>query len=279
MSMRRGDVIDRRRRLLLALGSGAGLVVAGGMLPVAALRAEEPWRMLAAAREMLGDARPRTEGITLDLPLVSEEGTSIPLTVRVDSPMNAGDHVEELRVFGAGNPEPDILALYPTPLAGRLVLSTRIRLDESQTVVAVARTSRGEYLAAARDVRVANSGCLARNDQPIGAPMGHPRVSVPNPFPADAAGEVRTLIMHPMETGYRPDEGGEPVPRRIIESFSVRLDGAPVVDLRLYPAVSANPYFSFYLRAGSSGELSLRWTEDTGRSLEERVTVTGRDPD
>ncbi len=76
--------------------------------------------------------------------------------------------------------------------------------------------------------------------------------------------EIRTLIAHPMETGYRPDEAGKILPRNIIRRFSCHYNGALVFSAEMFPAISANPYLAFYLRAVESGPLVFSWEGDNG---------------
>jgi sulfur-oxidizing protein SoxZ len=82
-----------------------------------------------------------------------------------------------------------------------------------------------------------------------------------------ARGEVvsiRTLIQHPMESGYRPNAAGEVVPRDILRRFSCRYDGAEVFSAEFSPAIAANPFLSFTFRATASGTVELRWDGDNG---------------
>ncbi|MCC5859697.1 MAG: thiosulfate oxidation carrier complex protein SoxZ [Ectothiorhodospiraceae bacterium] len=249
------------------LRRGGALVAAGGLLVLVPglVLAREPWERLEAARDVIGERTPRSDGIRLELPLVSEDGSSVPLTVSVDSPMAADDHVESIYLFASGNPNPEIAEFRFSPRSGRAKVATRVRLNESQAVIAVARTSGGEILATSRDVRVTVSGCLTRNDDADVAPMQQPRVRVSTNANGDGPAEVLTLINHPMETGLREGNDGQPVPRRIIEHFRAELDDQPVFEARLFQAVSANPFLRFYL-APEAGELRFTWTEDTGET-------------
>ncbi len=88
--------------------------------------------------------------------------------------------------------------------------------------------------------------------------------------------ELRAMIAHAMETGYRSDLQGRVVPRDIIRRFSCRFDGALVFSAELAPAIAANPYFAFPLRATASGTLSFTWEGDNGFAQTEtaRLTVT-----
>lgn len=76
--------------------------------------------------------------------------------------------------------------------------------------------------------------------------------------------EIRATIAHVMETGHRPDAEGRRVPRDIVTRFECQLDGTPVFAADVYPAVAANPYFAFALRAERSGTLVLTWEGDRG---------------
>ena len=82
--------------------------------------------------------------------------------------------------------------------------------------------------------------------------------------------EIRTLIAHPMETGYRPGADGRVLPRDIIRRFSCRYNGEVVFGAELFPAIAANPYLSFHLLAIDSGTLEFEWQGDNGFAQVER---------
>lgn len=82
--------------------------------------------------------------------------------------------------------------------------------------------------------------------------------------------EVRVTIAHPMETGYRPGADGRVLPRDIIRRFSCRYEGELVFSAELHPAIAANPYLSFHVRAESSGTLEFEWQGDNGFAQVER---------
>jgi sulfur-oxidizing protein SoxY len=233
----------------------------------------EAWERLEAVRKLLGDRKPASEGLTLELPLVSEDGSSVPLTVRADGPMTAAEHVQSIHLFATRNPNPEIAEFRFTPLCGRAQVATRVRLSESQTVVAVARTSRDRLYAVAREIRITTSGCLVRADSQTDSNEMAVRVRVPERFRPGEAGEILTLINHPMETGLREDRAGKLVPQRIIRAFSSELAGERVFEATLYRAIAANPYLRFYVAPKAGGDLVLRWTEDTGRIATYRVRL------
>ena len=76
--------------------------------------------------------------------------------------------------------------------------------------------------------------------------------------------EIRAMIMHPMESGFRLDNVGRPFPRHIVSSFVCTYDGKQVFRATLHPAMSANPYFVFSVIATQSADLKFAWTDDRG---------------
>lgn len=103
-----------------------------------------------------------------------------------------------------------------------------------------------------------------------------PRIRVPaNPKKGEVI-EVKTLITHPMETGQRKDAAGATIPRKIVNTMTVTFNGKPVFQAKLEPAISANPYLSFHMRAEESGTLIFTWKDDGGAEYkaEQKITVT-----
>src|SRR5215208_2448106 len=76
--------------------------------------------------------------------------------------------------------------------------------------------------------------------------------------------EIRTLIQHPMETGYRPGADGTVQPRDIIRRFTCHYNNRPVFEAALHPAIAANPFLSFTIVAVESGILAFSWEGDNG---------------
>ncbi len=90
------------------------------------------------------------------------------------------------------------------------------------------------------------------------------RVRIPQTARRGDAVEIRAMITHPMESGFRLDNMGRPIARHIVESFTCTYDGQQVFRATLHPAVSTNPYFVFYLAATHSADLLFTWTDDHG---------------
>ena len=86
--------------------------------------------------------------------------------------------------------------------------------------------------------------------------------------------ELKTLISHPMETGYRVGTNGTLIPRDIITLFSCTYNGEEIFRAELSPAIAANPFITFFTTATESGTLAFRWSGDSGFSATETVAIT-----
>ena len=103
--------------------------------------------------------------------------------------------------------------------------------------------------------------------------MANVLVNAPKTAKRDSVVEIKALIMHPMETGFRPGPNGRIIPRNIIERFTATWNGTEIFDMEMSPAIAANPFVSFFAVASESGTVSLRWTGDEGFAVEERVAI------
>jgi sulfur-oxidizing protein SoxZ len=86
--------------------------------------------------------------------------------------------------------------------------------------------------------------------------------------------EIKTLIAHPMETGYRLDSTGAAIPRDIINHFVCIYNGDEIFRAELFPAIAANPFIAFFTTATESGELVFSWTDDHGQTQTEVRQIT-----
>lgn len=102
-----------------------------------------------------------------------------------------------------------------------------------------------------------------------------PRVRMPATAKAGEVIEVKTLISHEMESGQRKDKDGNVIPRKIIKQFTATFNGKEVVRADWFPAISANPYQSFFVKVPESGTFLFTWTDDDGSTYtsEHKVTV------
>ncbi|MEE9588166.1 MAG: thiosulfate oxidation carrier complex protein SoxZ [Hyphomicrobiaceae bacterium] len=97
--------------------------------------------------------------------------------------------------------------------------------------------------------------------------MAKPRVKIPKSAKVGDVVQIKTLITHKMETGLRKDKKtGEIIPRQIINSFAAKYNGKEVFRAKMHPAISANPYISFFMKVPGPGEFEFIWVDDTGKS-------------
>ena len=154
--MRKQESSTRRRFLGLA-GSAAAL----GAVPIVTLRPADatPAMLATAIRNVVGEAVVRTGKVKLDVPPLVENGNTVPMTVSVSSPMTPDDYVKSIHVFNEKNPQPNIGNFHLGPHAGRAQVSTRIRLADSQKVVAIARLFDDSFWSASVDIVVTLAAC------------------------------------------------------------------------------------------------------------------------
>ena len=147
-----------RRRFLGLAGSAAAI----GMVPVVSLRpaAATPETMAAAIRNVVGAATVQTGKVKLEVPPLVENGNTVPMTVSVANPMTAEDYVKSIHVFNEKNPQPHVFSARLGPRNGKAVIATRIKLADSQKIVAIAETSSGAFWSASADVIVTLAACV-----------------------------------------------------------------------------------------------------------------------
>lgn len=147
----------RREALALAAAAGsAALAIAFQVVPARSTPAD----MKAAIARVVGEARLHQGRVKIEIPPLVENGNTVPCTVSVASPMTDKDHVKAIHVFNEKNPQPNVIACRLGPRAGRAVVSTRIRLNDTQTVVAVAEMSDGTFWTDEVQVIITLGACL-----------------------------------------------------------------------------------------------------------------------
>lgn len=140
-----------RRSLLLAGGA-----LAFSVRPAHAMADE----LVAAMRTFTGGTATREGRVKLDIEPLVENGNAVPITVTVDSPMTAADHVKQIAVFNQKNPQHDVIVATLSPALAQARLATRIRLATTQQLVAVARLSDGSLWTHTVEVVVTLAACL-----------------------------------------------------------------------------------------------------------------------
>jgi len=143
----------QRRKLLAASAAGALCFCVDSLGAV-------PDDLQAAISAFTAGLVPRAGRVKLDIAPIVDNGNTVPITVSVDSPMTAANHVTAIAVFNERNPQREVFKCQLSPLNGRAVVSTRIRLATTQKLVAVARMSDGSWWSHTVDVIVAIAACI-----------------------------------------------------------------------------------------------------------------------
>jgi sulfur-oxidizing protein SoxZ len=104
--------------------------------------------------------------------------------------------------------------------------------------------------------------------------MARALINVPKTAKRGDVIEIKTLISHIMETGYRIGVTGQPIPRDIIDNFICMYNGEEIFRAQLYPAIAANPYISFFAVATESGTMTFTWTDQHGQSQVQIAEIT-----
>jgi sulfur-oxidizing protein SoxY len=142
------------RRQFLAAAGGVGLALA--VRPAGAT----PASMKQAIRQIVGEAGLKRGKIKLDLPPLVENGNSVAMGVTVDSPMTAKDYVKAIHVVTEKNPQPNVISAQLGPRAGKAEIQTRVRLADTQTVIAICEMSDGTFWSDTVDVIITLGACL-----------------------------------------------------------------------------------------------------------------------
>jgi len=142
-----------RRRFMTALVG----VAAAPLLPA---RAQTSNGFAAMLQKVTGGATVTPGRVIVDTPRLADNGHSVPLRIRVDSPMTASDHVASVTLLSERNPRPLMATFHLGPRAGRAELATRVRLNGSQRVLVIAKLSDGSLWSGSAEVEVTESACL-----------------------------------------------------------------------------------------------------------------------
>lgn len=226
----------------------------------------QAWQQVDAIRASVGTVPVVSEGLNLTLPLVAEDGSSVPVSISADT-NNATRRIVRLQLFAPNNPTPQVAEFEFGEGMADLNLTTRMRLSESQTVVAVAHTDDGRIIISERPVRVTTSGCIAPARSDPNSEM-QARVRVPKSWAAGKPAEVITMVSHPMITGLAHAADGSTPPTRIINRFEATVDGRSILSVRYFRSMAANPYLKFDVTLEDGQKMDFMWKEDSGREVQ-----------
>jgi sulfur-oxidizing protein SoxY len=148
----------RRQFLVLACGTFAAGELQAQLDPN--IQAKRKAALEAAISKVVGDSPVRAAKVKLDVPPLIDNGNTVPITVTVESPMTASNHVKTIHIFSEKNPQPYVLTAHLGPRAGRAMVATRARIADTGRVIAIAELSDGSFWSDTVSVVVTLSACL-----------------------------------------------------------------------------------------------------------------------
>lgn len=149
-------MIQLTRRNALNVGLAGAAAALFGRIPIAFATPEETTQ---AVSKFTGGATPKSGKISLTVPEIAENGNTVPLSVSVESPMTKDNYVKSILIVADGNPFPGVATFHFSAMSGKADTATRIRLAQTQNVIAVAQMSDGTFYMDQKTVKVTIGGC------------------------------------------------------------------------------------------------------------------------
>ena len=150
--------MNKNRRSIVQ--AGASVAAIGWVGAVHSAEGGHDIALALAIKQYVGDAVVRVGKVKLDVAELVENGNTVPVSVAVDSPMTASDHVKSIAIFNERNPQRDVTRFTLGPRSGRAGVATRIRLATTQNLVAIAQLSDGSHWSHSLDVIVTLAACV-----------------------------------------------------------------------------------------------------------------------
>jgi desulfoferrodoxin (superoxide reductase-like protein) len=217
---------------------------------------------LGAARGVEREHQPR-----LDLPILAEDPTAVPVVAWVDHPMEPDHFITSIEVTLETDPVARKGVFLFTPANGRARVAFQMRSGVGGLVKVTAECSRHGRFVGTREVRVAADGCTSPPDKVTKDRIGNPVLRVPGSFTVGEVIEVRAKIDHPSDTGLAFKDGKFVLerPEFFVTQMRVSFDGQLISDFRLTSAVSPNPLIRFPLKVTGTGALEVGFVNNEGK--------------
>ncbi len=222
----------------------------------------------------------RSHQPVIDLPLLAEDGSAVPIQVSVDHPMDPDHYIKQIEVVLDTDPVPAKGIYRFTPDNGRASVAFQMRSGVGGTLKAIVECSRHGKVVGTKEVRVVEGGCTTAPDKVAkGRLGGHPMLRVGRIARPGEIVEVRAKVNHNSYTGLVL-QGGKIVrerPEFFVKQMRVYLDQQLVSDFQLTSAVSPNPLFRFPLKVNRPGLLRVVFVNNEGQQWEisEPLRVAG----
>jgi len=243
--------IKRRNFLCLTFAGGIGTLLSGR------LRAEA--------------AQDRSHQPVIEVPILAEDGSTVPIQVSVDHPMDPDHYIRQIEVVLDADPVPAKGIYRFTPDNGRASVAFQMRSGVGGTLKAIVECSRHGKFVGTQEVRVVEGGCTTAPDKfAKGQLIGRPMLRVGKVGRPGEIVEVRTKVNHNSYTGL-VQQGRRIVrerPEFFVKQLRVYLDQRLVSDFQLTSAVSPNPLFRFPLKLSRPGVLRVVFVNNEGETWE-----------
>ncbi|MEI7783816.1 MAG: quinoprotein dehydrogenase-associated SoxYZ-like carrier [Betaproteobacteria bacterium] len=237
------------------------------------------WQKIRASL-FAGKAITQSQGaqLRLELPARAEDAATVPVAIHSNLPLNGQISVEKIYLIVDDNPSPIAAVFSLHPLAGRVDLETRIRVETYTHVRALALMSDGSALMTVKYIKAAGGCSAPAGREAEAANIGKMRLSLPQGLQAGRATQVQLMVNHPNESGLAMDQLTRLYPPAYyVRSLEVRYQGAPVLSAELDFAISQNPHFRFYLLAAGDGPLEVTVTDTQDRVFKSAATLAALD--
>jgi sulfur-oxidizing protein SoxY len=231
----------------------------------------------ASAALVLGPGRLHAQGaagrehrLRLEVPVLAEEPTAVPVTVGVEHPMDPDHFIRWIEVHADQDPVPDKGRFSFTPGSGRAWAAFTMRSGAGGAIRADAECSKHGRFAVTQEFRVADGGCTTPPTRTSGDRTGHPVVQLPRTVKAGEVVEVRARVDHGSYTGLAM-RGGKVVreaPEYYVRQMLAYWDDEPVAEFRMTSAISPNPLVRFTVRIPRGGTLRVAFVNSEGQRWE-----------
>jgi desulfoferrodoxin (superoxide reductase-like protein) len=215
----------------------------------------------------------------LELPILAEDPTAVPVRVSVAHPMEPDHFIRSIEVVLETDPVPHKGTYRFTPANGQAWVSFPMRSGLGGLVKATAECSKHGRFSGTRELRVASDGCATGADGGARDRIGNPRLRVPDAPKPGGIIEVRTKLEHDSDTGLRlrGEKYVRERPEFFVKQMRVYFDQQLISDFRLTSAVSANPIIRFPVKVSGAGSLRVVFVNSEGRQWEvnERLRPAG----
>ncbi|CAN1494681.1 COG5501 Predicted secreted protein [Rhabdaerophilaceae bacterium] len=151
---RSSSLTPSRRNAMALAAAGAASMAIGPQLALADAAAVE-----AEIKKLYADKTPGSGRVKIDVPQIAENGLVVPINIEVESPMSETDYVKAVHIYADGNPLPGIASFRFTPDCGKAAASARMRLAQTQNIIAIAEMADGSLFSSRSEVKVTIGGC------------------------------------------------------------------------------------------------------------------------